>query len=43
MNRVDAWNLMCEWSESGALRKHMLVVEDAMRAYAPRFGQDEER
>ena len=43
MNREDAWNLMCEWTESDALRKHMLAVEAAMRAYARRFGEDEER
>ena len=43
MNREDAWNLMCEWTESDSLRKHMLAVEAAMRAYARRFGEDEER
>ena len=43
MNREDAWNLMCESTESDSLRKHMLAVEAAMRAYARRFGEDEER
>jgi putative nucleotidyltransferase with HDIG domain len=43
MNREDAWNLMCEWTESDSLRKHMLAVEAAMRAYARRFGEDEEK
>jgi putative nucleotidyltransferase with HDIG domain len=43
MNREEAWNLMCEWTESGSLRKHMLAVEAAMRAYARRFGEDEEK
>jgi putative nucleotidyltransferase with HDIG domain len=33
---------MCTWTESDSLRKHMLAVEAAMRAYARRFGQDEE-
>lgn len=43
MNRNDAWNLMCEWTESESLRTHMLAVETAMRAYAREFGGDEEK
>ena len=43
MNREEAWNLMREWTESDSLRKHMLAVEAAMRAYARRFGEDEEK
>ncbi len=43
MNRDDAWKLMCEWTESESLRKHMLAVETAMRAYAREFGEDEEK
>ena len=42
MNRQDAWNLLCEFNQSDSLRKHALAVECAMRAYARRFGQDEE-
>jgi putative nucleotidyltransferase with HDIG domain len=41
--RDDAWTLFCEWTESDSLRKHALGVEAAMRAYARRFGEDEER
>jgi putative nucleotidyltransferase with HDIG domain len=40
--REDAWNLVCEWIESESLRKHVLGVEAAMRAYARTEGEDEE-
>jgi len=41
-SRSDAWELVCEWTESDSLRRHMLAVEAAMRAYAERFGGDVE-
>ena len=41
--RDDAWALVCEWIESDSLRKHVLGVEVAMRAYARRDGEDEEK
>ncbi len=40
--RADAWNLVCEWISSASLRKHVLGVEAAMRAYARDGGEDEE-
>jgi putative nucleotidyltransferase with HDIG domain len=42
-SRDDAWKLFCEWTESDSLRKHVLGVEAAMRAYAREYGEDEER
>jgi predicted hydrolase (HD superfamily) len=41
--RDDAWTLVCEWIDSDSLRKHVLGVEAAMRAYARADGEDEER
>ena len=43
MNREEAWELLREWTESDSLLKHMLAVEAAMRAYARKFGEDEEK
>jgi putative nucleotidyltransferase with HDIG domain len=40
--REEAWNLVCEWVQSDSLRKHLLGVEAAMRAYARKQGADEE-
>jgi putative nucleotidyltransferase with HDIG domain len=42
LSRGEAWSLFCDWTESPSLRKHVLAVEAAMRAYARRFGEDEE-
>ncbi|MBY0491006.1 MAG: HDIG domain-containing protein [Gemmatimonadaceae bacterium] len=41
-SRAAALSLMEEWTPSASLRKHMLSVECAMRAYAERLGQDVE-
>jgi putative nucleotidyltransferase with HDIG domain len=42
ISRDRAWDLLAEWTASESLRRHMLAVEAAMRAYAPRFGGDVE-
>ena len=43
MNRDDAWSLVCEYTQSESLRRHMLSVEIALRAYAAKFNEDIER
>jgi putative nucleotidyltransferase with HDIG domain len=42
VNRADAYALVCEYTASDSLRKHMLAVEAAMRAYARKFSEDVE-
>ncbi|KPK57177.1 MAG: HAD family hydrolase [Gemmatimonas sp. SG8_38_2] len=42
LNRDDALSLMHEYTQNDNLRRHMYSVEAAMRAYARRFGEDEE-
>ncbi len=41
--RNEALSLMHEYTQSDSLRKHMLAVEAAMRAYAEKGGEDVER
>jgi putative nucleotidyltransferase with HDIG domain len=43
LSRDQAWDLFCSWTESESLRRHVLAVEAAMRAYARKFGEDEEQ
>jgi putative nucleotidyltransferase with HDIG domain len=42
-SREETLALMHEYTASDSLRKHMLAVEGAMRAYARKFGENEER
>lgn len=41
--RDEALALQHEYTKSDSLRKHMLAVEAAMRAYATKFGEDPDR
>ena len=40
MQRSEAWGLVCEYTQSDSLRRHMLSVEIAMRAYAEKWDED---
>jgi putative nucleotidyltransferase with HDIG domain len=42
-SREQALAIMQEYTASDSLRKHMLSVEAAMRAYAEKFGEDADR
>jgi putative nucleotidyltransferase with HDIG domain len=42
-SRADALAIVQEHTASESLRKHMLAVEAAMRAYAEHFGEDPDR
>jgi putative nucleotidyltransferase with HDIG domain len=41
-SREDAWKLVCDYTQSESLRKHMLAVEACVRAYAKKQGADED-
>ena len=43
LDRESAWRLLCEYTPSESLRKHSLAVEACMRAYARKWGEDEEK
>ena len=40
--RERAWETLTRYTQSDPLRKHALAVEAAVRAYAVKFGEDEE-
>lgn len=43
MNRQQAFDLVCEFTQSESLRRHMMSVEVAMRAYADKMSEDVEK
>ena len=43
MGYAEALELMHQYTKSEALRRHMYSVEAAMRAYARKYGEDEEQ
>jgi putative nucleotidyltransferase with HDIG domain len=42
LSRDRAWDTLTRHTQSEALRRHALAVEASVRAYARRFGEDEE-
>lgn len=42
LDRAAAYALMCQYTQQDGLRRHMLAVEIAMRAYARQFDEDVE-
>jgi predicted hydrolase (HD superfamily) len=42
ITREQAWQKLCEWTETDSLRKHARAVELVMRAAAHRYGRGEE-
>jgi len=43
VDRDAAWEYVCRHVQEPGLRRHMLAVETAMRAYARKLGEDEAR
>jgi len=43
LTREAAWNILCEFTQSEALRKHALAVEACVVAYAKKLGEDEQK
>jgi putative nucleotidyltransferase with HDIG domain len=43
VTRDRAWETLTQYTQSEALRRHALAVEASVRAYARKFGEDDER
>ena len=43
MEREQAWNLLCEFTQSDSLRRHALAVETCVVAYSRKFGENENK
>jgi putative nucleotidyltransferase with HDIG domain len=43
IDRSAAFELMCKYTQTEGLRRHMLCVETAMRSYAEQFGEEVEK
>lgn len=41
-HREEAWQLLCDYTQSDGLRKHALAVEACLRAYARKLNADEQ-
>lgn len=39
-SRQEAWELLCEYTESDSLRRHALAVEQVMHKLAEKYGED---
>src|SRR5436305_11536628 len=43
MNRESAWSLLCEYTQSESLRKHMMARNACIMDYTRKHGDDEEK
>jgi putative nucleotidyltransferase with HDIG domain len=43
LTREQAWDIVCEFTQSEGLRKHALAVETCVTAYAQKLGEDEHK
>jgi putative nucleotidyltransferase with HDIG domain len=43
IDRANAWEILCEFTQSESLRKHALAVEACVAAYAREFREDEQK
>ena len=43
MEREQAWQLLCEFTQTDSLRRHALAVEACVVAYSRKFGENEQK